>query len=872
MGQDVFVLDPLGHSGVDEKYLAYFDPLSALDPEDKDGELATWAKRIANSLIEISENTESGEWAKRAVRLIALIIMHVVTSDRFPKEEKNLITVLRLLMEGDQELHSELMKAYPEKNIPDAVTLLFEDMTENKACRGWIASDARNLLQQMKGILKFFESVRGEAADKLDWFKSAGIERSLKGWGDESRHFDPTRLKTDPKGISVFIVMPVEDLKTYGPWVQTIFIGIFAAMRKIRGEPESGHQVLTILDEFSSLGYQEYISSSLDNIAGAGMKLAIIVQNFGKLKKLYGEEMESFFTNAGLEIYFGKIGETAEEYLKKQLGETEIVRLAKSKNISQSHAESLSEAVAYGTTSSSGETETHTDSQSKAQSRGQNWNWSKATNWSDTKNWGESNGETMGRNYGPHIFWQGFTHTNNYGTSLNKNRGNAHTSGGAKTRGGGGSKQFTDTQSQSQAIGSSWQEGNSYTETSTKGTTETYQIGEGIAETFHKKPLLDAHEINSFLCPLEFDDRDHPAYPGLALVRIQGEHPFFVRRSHYDQDPYFELCFSKDPVHGFLPLSELPLLGYQYTEEHVFPIKFPALLHESGYQAETLLRPHQRFEKAAEIFKYKDDLQNIHISARSPFSGRVANIANLEEQKKDGSIVTIKADIPLNDNDRLAFKREIFEKALKKKKRLGLERKQREEENKIIRMGKNIAFHFNEDGTVTDLKNNLVWKQAPYGVEWNGNQFCGVPKKLSWFAAIELFGRGEFIDAFDKDGSRIFDNKELIRKSSIQEKKFIQETSGWRLPTVAEWHSIMFEKDQSYNEDAHLRIFPYKNSGRYWTATGRCETIYKNIFAKCISYIVLKSYHFAIAWAASFHEIIDLGAEEEMLVLLVKNA
>lgn len=665
LGQKVYVLDPLNHSGIDPKYLGYFDPLSGLDPEDKDGELRTWAKRIANSLIEIPQGGDSADWAKRAVNLIALIIMHVMTSDRFSPKEKTLMTVLRLILEGDLELYNAVKKQNPDFDIGNPLTVLLEDMTENKACRGWLASDARNLLQQMNEVPKFFESVRGEAADKLDWFKSAGIEHTLTGkvQGEdrpELRKFDPIDLKTDPHGVSVYIVMPVEDLKTYGPWVQTVFMGIFAAVRRYKGKPATGHQILTFLDEFSSLGYQEYIASSLDNIAGEGMKLIIIMQNFGKLKKMYGDEMESFFTNAGMELYFGKIGDTALEYLRKNLGETEVIKVARSANFSKTQGQSEAHGTSTTTTEGGGESSSKTYSFGKTD--GQSWNWSKNVNWSDSKNWGQSNGTTMGRNYGPHVFdiWP---QSKNRGVNLNRNSGKTHTQSGGRVKGGGRNKSTTETHGTNETVQSSWS--HAYGETHTTTHTESETIGGGISESFHKKPLLEPNEFNWLFNPISENEKDHLRYPGFALVRIQGEHAFFVRRSHYDQDPFFENTFSADPVHGYLPLSEVPLLGYQYTEDHVFPIKFPrAMVEEKRFKANTTLRPLQRFERGAKLFSFVNGHES-KISVPAPFSGRVMDVANDDIQSQTGAVITVRADIPLREDDRELFERGIFDDDMK---------------------------------------------------------------------------------------------------------------------------------------------------------------------------------------------------------------
>lgn len=723
MEQEVYVLDPLGKTGLGPEYLAWFDPLQGLDPDD--GELPTWAKRIAQSLIEIPESSESAQWAKRAARLIALIIQHVVTS--YSPDEISLSTVLQLLMEGAEPSYQAIRADILASNlddevkrerlsmIPDPMMLLFEEMLDNQGCRGWIAKDARNLMRIAETTPKFFESVRGEATDQLDWLKSEGIEVSLSGRSGgrevlaDNRRLDPERLKTDPKGISVFIVMPLDDMATYKPWLQTLFLGLFAAMRSVPGEPASGHQTLCVLDEFLSLGYQDYIADAMDNIRGAGTKLVIIVQNFGKLKKLYADEIDSFYSNTGLELYFGKIGDLAGDHLLKQLGETEIVKEVRSTNKSRTETQSDSRARAQGqsrsTTDSVSEGQSTSESDtsgwqstySTAQSTSDTSSWSDGVNWSDSRNWGQSTGNSMGRNYGPHIFFEGLKHSNNYGTQLNRNqgggkskggsstKGGSHTTGETFTEGGGYSGSTTSTTGRSSQQSKSWQTGESFTDTVSRGSSESYQIGEGIAQSFHKKPLLEIHEMNVWFRDFAWEDRDHPAYPGLALVRINGEQPFFVRRSNYDQDPYFERCFAPDANYGYIPLSEVPTLGYQYTPAHVVELPLPQRMAEEQYRGEPSVRRSNWVEAGQELMVV-NTYRRLSVPIHAPLKSRVLEVIPPHEQRGDTPMIVLRTENALSEDDRAAFQQMYFKIPLAEleredeKKRLEDARKRREQE------------------------------------------------------------------------------------------------------------------------------------------------------------------------------------------------
>lgn len=721
MEQDVFVLDPLGKTGLGADMLAYYDPLSSLDPND--GELPTWARRIAASLVQKSEGTESGEWVKRAERFIALVIMHVVTSPLY-KDQRTLITVLSLIMEGEQTLFDRIAEKNPAavEKMKNPFSLLIDEMCNNEACRGWIAKDARSIQRQFAKTPKFAESVRGEAADQLDWLKSEGIEIALTGKSgverrlDEARAFNPAILKAATKGASVFIVMPQDDLKTYLPWVQCIMLGIFAAMRSDPKPPQSGHQTLMVIDEFLSLGYQDYVADAMDNIRSAGTKLVIIVQNFGKLKKLYGDEIDSFYSNCGLELYFGKIGDVAGDHLLKQLGEIEVVKTAQNtssskttqtnrststatgKTTSEGGSESDSLSINIGVTQSSSMTEGWQTNYSSGTSSSDSFNWSEGVNWSDSRNWGRSSGNTMGKNYSPHVFFEGLKHSNNYGTSLNRSRGGGKTRGGSRTKGGArtegtnysessgtsGSQSQSEgrsqTEGQTRQTGKTWQTGESFTTTQTTGSSEGYQIGNGTAESFHKKPLLELHEMNAYFRDLDWKDRDHPAYPGLALVRISGEPPFFVRRSNYDQDAYFERCFTPDQTHKFLPLHEQPLLGYQYTPDHILEFFVPPKLVSAGFSGRGEQR---RFN----WLKAGDPLMTIEASGEAtiygtaPIGGRVMSVVE-GQSETDGFVIALRADAILSEQDKLAYSNSVFGPKLEDMRRAEEQAARREEQRK----------------------------------------------------------------------------------------------------------------------------------------------------------------------------------------------
>ncbi len=142
-------------------------------------------------------------------------------------------------------------------------------------------------------------------------------------------------------------------------------------------------------------------------------------------------------------------------------------------------------------------------------------------------------------------------------------------------------------------------------------------------------------------------------------------------------------------------------------------------------------------------------------------------------------------------------------------------------------------WRINGDGTVADHANDLMWIQAPWGMDWSGSTFTGRVIEISWVEAKNLFGKGEF--SGKSECGRL--NLEELHKIRY-EKGFVSGTcriefSGyddWRLATADEWRSIQFMSDRfdypnmEYDKRKEYikKLFPYtKKYSNFWTATGK---------------------------------------------------
>jgi type IV secretory pathway TraG/TraD family ATPase VirD4 len=95
---------------------------------------------------------------------------------------------------------------------------------------------------------------------------------------------------------------------------------------------------------------------------------------------------------------------------------------------------------------------------------------------------------------------------------------------------------------------------------SSRSDSRSFSATDGWSESVHKRPLLNPDEIGRFLSRI--DDSRHPAYPGLLLAIMPGQHPLVARRVSYFQSIHFEGLFDPHPNHPPPPtLAEVARLA-----------------------------------------------------------------------------------------------------------------------------------------------------------------------------------------------------------------------------------------------------------------------------------------------------------------------
>ncbi len=546
MGQTVKVLDPFQSAQVADGLRGRFNPLDTLDPKAE--ETIDEAGRIADAIVVVHEGgTNDPFWDESARAMVKGLLLHVLTSPQY-EGRRNLVTLRKLITRGDWESIDALKEA-GEKDLPPAHGLLWTGLSNNRAFDGLIAGAGDSFTNMLMNSPKQYESVLQVANRNTEFIDSPAMQRLL-----EASDFQLSELKTRPEGLSLYLCLPQRYMNTHYRWLRMMISLTVTEMEKVRGRPKTGHPILMVLDEFAGLKRMEVIETAAAQIAGYGVKLFFVLQSLEQLKAVYKDNWETFLANSGLKLFFNLEDNFSRDYVSKLIGETEVVREVRSNSDSTSESESTSRSVSrsesQGRSSSTGtsENEGTNSSVSSGTSGGSNWSRTKGKTYTDGRSWTPVS-----------ILFGSGRMKGNLQKNESRSWSDSLSTGGSKGWNEGRSDGVSHGTSRSNTDGTSETSGTSETEGTTRGTSQSRT--EGSSETIQKRALVTPDEIGQLFARI--DDRDHGAYPGLALVVISGAPPVALRRVNYYEDFQFMGLFDPNPDYPFSGPKELCVEGRQ---------------------------------------------------------------------------------------------------------------------------------------------------------------------------------------------------------------------------------------------------------------------------------------------------------------------
>ncbi|GAA6176993.1 type IV secretory system conjugative DNA transfer family protein [Sulfitobacter pacificus] len=307
MGQKVLAVDPWDVAATDAGLKpARINPMDWIQLTDQDA--PENAMLLADSIIQANDKGDPF-WQQEAKAVIQGMIL-LVAFDATYNGKRTLGTVRDLLLlTGDDQI------------------ALFEHMANSP--HALIASTGARCLQKDP---KLMSSVMASAQAETHMLDSQRLRDALS-----VSDFDFADLKTKP--MSIFIILPADRLEAFSRFLRLIVQqAITVNARNIKVKPEK--PVLFILDEMPALGRLAMVEQAYGLMAGFGIQIWGIAQDLCQMRRVYGEDYETFIANSGAVAYFGSPDKTSTEYFSAMCGVTTVWN--------------MSSAVATAVSSSSG--------------------------------------------------------------------------------------------------------------------------------------------------------------------------------------------------------------------------------------------------------------------------------------------------------------------------------------------------------------------------------------------------------------------------------------------------------------------------------------------------------------------------------------
>jgi len=291
------ILDPWGEvnhaygskAGVKE-ICASFNPLSILDPESDD--FVEDLAYLADALI-ITESAKEPYFDNTARELWAGLMAFVVENPAY-SGNSSLELARMLLMQSNEAL---------QRTIRAAIDLGSGSVAARKLAQFENFKDTTSIL-----------SVISSARTQTSFLDSDALNRSM-------RTSDFSFEELCRGNVSIYLVLPVDRLKTHARWLRLmVSIGIRAVGRGRGSSDSHGLPTLFMLDEFGTIGQLEAVAQAYGLMAGLGMIMWSFVQDLNQLKRDYPAHWGTFIANSQAVTCFAVLDNITTKYLSESLG------------------------------------------------------------------------------------------------------------------------------------------------------------------------------------------------------------------------------------------------------------------------------------------------------------------------------------------------------------------------------------------------------------------------------------------------------------------------------------------------------------------------------------------------------------------------
>jgi len=288
MGHRVYRLDPFGEAGNDSDS---HNPFAELGHGKKE-HIAADAAQIADALI--IGNPRDPHWTDSAKNLVRGCVLYLLAYGKRPT-----IRAVRKLLNG----------------TPPELDKLFGEMASSPAFDGILANIGASFLGKLESGGRELQGILSTAQEQT---------APLDDLAPITDHSDFDLGDLSKGNVTVFLVLPGMRMGTHYRWLRLVIQQALGAVER-NPVPRGDLPVWFVLEEFPALGHMRSIEIAAGLMAGFGVKLWAVLQDFTQLKTHYPKSWETFLGNAGVIQAFGNMDVTTTEHLSKMMGNTRVV-------------------------------------------------------------------------------------------------------------------------------------------------------------------------------------------------------------------------------------------------------------------------------------------------------------------------------------------------------------------------------------------------------------------------------------------------------------------------------------------------------------------------------------------------------------------
>lgn len=238
-------------------------------------------------------------WANSASTYFNSVVAHVLTSQMYPEEERNLAAILRLIKRSAAEKTKDAQGNETESGGESLLIEMlqsphFDDSGTHQQYLDHFVQGGANQMKSMNPKVR--SDVFSTLFSKMGLFEDAYIAE-LTSRSD----FSLNDFYDAEKPISLYLTVPFGQMARVMPIFKLIinFILNYFSSSEIRlgsEEKKLRNKLLFMLDEFPALGKQEQLMMNMAQLAGFGITFLIIIQELKQLDSIYGDK-NTFFAN-----------------------------------------------------------------------------------------------------------------------------------------------------------------------------------------------------------------------------------------------------------------------------------------------------------------------------------------------------------------------------------------------------------------------------------------------------------------------------------------------------------------------------------------------------------------------------------------------